>query len=153
MDVDHHLAASLAVVVVIATAYVSIQPPYQYMSNTFQDRGYGGGRRDDYRRGGGGGYRDRYDDRGDRGDRGYGGGRRDDYGGPPRTDRYASSRGDDRYGGERRGGGGGYSGGGYDRAPRGPPAEAAGYDAAAPRDAPREPPPARNYDREPRRYD
>lgn len=134
----------MTVTTYIYLCFISLQ-----RADSCQDRGYG--RRDDYRRGGGGGYRDRYDDRGDRGDRGGYGGRRDDYG-PPRTDRYASSRGDDRYGGERRGGGGGY-GGGYDRAPRGPPPEGSSYDAAAPRDAPREPPPARSYDREPRRYD
>lgn len=102
----------------------------------FDDRR--GPRRDDYR---GGGYRDRYDDRG------YGGGRRDDYGRPP-VDRYQSR--DDRYGGDRRGGG---YGGGYDRAPRGPPGEGGSYsgggDSAAPRDAP-----SRSYGgEERRRYD
>lgn len=94
-----------------------------------QDRGYGGGRRDDYRYGGG--YRDRYDDRS------YS--RRDDYA-PRGGDRYR----DDRYGSERRGGGsGGY---GYDR-PRGPPAERYGGDAPPARDAP-----ARDYG-ERRSYD
>ena len=76
-------------------------------------------------------------------DRGYGGGRRyDDRGG----DRYSR---DDRYGGGERGGDrrGGY--GGYDRAPRGPPAERSGYDAAPSGGAP---PPPRDYD-DRRRYD
>jgi len=108
----------------------------------YDDRGYGGGRRDDY----GGGYRsrdryggdrggDRYDDRGDRGgDRGYYGGSRRD------RDEYAPPRGsyrDDRgYGGreERRGGGGGGGGGGgsysYDRAPRGGASDAYAEPAA-----------------------
>jgi len=104
----------------------------------YDDRGYGGGRRDDY----GGGYRSRDRYGGDRGgdrydDRGYGGGRRDDYGGGRRDrDDYAPARGssyrDDRsYGGreERRGGGsgGGYS---YDRAPRGGAADAYAEPAA-----------------------
>lgn len=100
-----------------------------------------------------GGYRDRYDDRGPprryddrRGgprdrydDRGYG--RRYD----DRGDRYSR---DDRYGGERGGDRrGGY--GGYDRAPRGPPPERSGYDAAPSGGAP---PPPRDYD-DRRRYD
>lgn len=100
-----------------------------------------------------GGYRDRYDDRGPprryddrRGgprdrydDRGYG--RRYD----DRGDRYSR---DDRYGGERGGDRrGGY--GSYDRAPRGPPPERSGYDAAPSGGAP---PPPRDYD-DRRRYD
>ncbi|KAL1587991.1 hypothetical protein WHR41_03293 [Cladosporium halotolerans] len=105
----------------------------------------------------GGGYRDRYDDRGygrrydDRGprgpprdrydDRGYG--RRYDDG--PRGDRYRDDRYGDRgdRGGDRRGG---Y---GYDRPPRGPPAERSGYGAEPSGGAP---PPARDYD-DRRRYD
>lgn len=73
-------------------------------------------------------------------DRGYGR-RYDD--GPRGGDRYR----DDRYGGDRdrRGGGGG--GYGYDRPPRGPPADRGGY-AAEPAGAP----PARDYD-DRRRYD
>ncbi|SMQ49600.1 unnamed protein product [Zymoseptoria tritici ST99CH_1A5] len=133
------------------------RPPGREFGGRGGDRyergGYGGRRDDNYRRGGGGGYRDRYDDRG-----GYGG-RRDDYG-APRVDRYASGgREGDRYGGgdrDRRGGGGGGGyGGGYDRASRGPPADVAGGypDAAAPRDAPREAPPARGYDDRRRAYD
>lgn len=107
----------------------------------YDDRGYG--RRDDryggYGGSGSGGYRDRYDDRG------YGGRGRDEY--APR-DRYR----DDRYGGERRGGG---YGGSYERAPRGPPTESAGYagrDAGA---AAGDAPPARGgYEERPRRnYD
>ena len=85
-------------------------------------------------------------------DRGYGGGggRRDDY--APRVDRYR----DDRYGGERGGGSGGgdrRGGYGYDRAPRGPPAERSGggYGAEPSGGAP---PPPRDYDDRPRRaYD
>lgn len=79
-------------------------------------------------------------------DRGYGGGRRyDDRGGDrySRDDRYGGERGGER-GGDRRGG---Y--GGYDRAPRGPPAERSGYDAAPSGGAP---PPPREYD-DRRRYD
>ena len=85
-------------------------------------------------------------------DRGYGGGggggRRDDYG--PRVDRYR----DDRYGGERGGSGGGdrRGGYGYDRAPRGPPAERSGGYGAEPSGG--APPPPRDYDDRPRRaYD
>ncbi len=103
-------------------------------SNARQDRGYS--RRDDrYGDRRGGGYRDRYDDRG------YGGGRRDDYRG---GDRYGSYRGgDDRYSDRR---GGGYDS--YERAPRGPPLDAAGYSGTA-RDAP----PARDYTERRRDYD
>lgn len=106
-----------------------------------QDRGYG--RRDDYRREGG---RDRYNDRRyDDRSGGYGGRGGDDY----TRDRYGSGR-DDRYGDRRGGGGGGGGSYGYDRAPRGPPADRAGYgtDAATTSAAPA----TRDYD-DRRRYD
>ena len=70
------------------------------------------------------GYGRRYDDRGDR---------------YSRDDRYGGDRGGDRRGGY----------GGYDRAPRGPPPERSGYDAAPSGSAP---PPPRDYD-DRRRYD
>jgi len=117
------------------------EPPRRggYGRDRFDDRS--SSRRYDDRRGGGGGYRDRYDERG------YGGGRRDDYSSSRGGDRYGygSRGGDDRYGGDRRGGG--YDS--YDRAPRAPPPEGAGYGGGAARDAPS----ARDYDDRRRGYD